>query len=117
MVPVSPWENLVRSIVGFPKYALEYTIGLIIAILTDLHITTLAITAVIGGFVFGSVLGAIFLFFIVYTLSRVASNTANAVGSAGNQIAASNSQVARAIHSILQAQIPVEDVEANGPSD
>jgi len=76
---LSAWENLVRSVVGFPKYIVEWTVGLIVAILTYLHITTLAITAAVGGVYYHNALLGLFLFFILYSASRVAGVIANSI--------------------------------------
>lgn len=83
----SATEQLVGTIIAFPKYAFGWVVGLVIAVLSDLHITTLAITGVLGGFVFGSALIGVFLFFVAYTISRVLSNIADGSVYAGNQVA------------------------------
>jgi small-conductance mechanosensitive channel len=72
-------EALVRALVRFPKYILEWTVGLIVAILSDLHITTLTVTGVAVGFAASSVLVGVAAFFVVYTLSRIISNVADGV--------------------------------------
>lgn len=73
-------EAFVRACVGFLPYALTYTVGLVVAILTDLHITTLAITAVLAGFYTGSILFGVLAFFLLYSASRVVGNIAEAIG-------------------------------------
>lgn len=72
MTPVEPSlaENLVKALVGFPKYIVEWFVGLLIVTLNDLHITTLAVTGVAVGFASGSVLIGIAAFFVAYTASR-----------------------------------------------
>jgi hypothetical protein len=73
-------EALVRACVGFLPYALTYTVGLIVAILTDLHITTLAITGALLGVYTGSILFGVLAFFVLYTASRIMGNVAEAIG-------------------------------------
>jgi hypothetical protein len=93
----SAWENLVRSVVGFPKYIVEWTVGLIVAILTDLHITTLAITAALGGVYYHNALLGLLLFFVLYSASRVAGVIANSIGFGLQGVAETNARVAGAI--------------------
>ncbi len=81
------WEDLVRSIVGLPKYVLGWTGGLVIAILSDLHMTTLAVTGVVAGFALDSWLWGVVAFFALYSLSRVVSTLANAIGFGAQGIA------------------------------
>lgn len=88
----SLWEDLVRAIVGFPKYILGWTVGLIIAALTDLHITALAVTATLAGVFGGSILLGVLVFFAIYSISRVANLTANAIGFGAREIAGATSQ-------------------------
>lgn len=73
-------EALVRAFVEFLPYALTYTVGLIVAILTDLHITTLAITGVLLGAYEGSILFGLAAFFVLYSISRVVGNVAESIG-------------------------------------
>jgi len=115
MEPTQPsaWEHLVRSLIGFPKYILEWTLGLIVAVLTDLHITTLAVTGAISGLYFGDVTLGFLLFFFLYTASRVASMVANSIGIGSQEIGQSNRQVAGAIHSVVQ-QVQTNAQETNG---
>lgn len=75
----STGEVFVRTLVRFPKYIVEWTVGLIIAILSDLHITTLAVTGVAVGFAASSVLIGVAAFFVFYTLSRISSNVADGI--------------------------------------
>lgn len=82
-------EDLVRTIVGFPKYIWGWTLGLIVAILSDLHITTLAVTGVFAGIYGESVILGILVFFVTYSISRVLALTSNAVSYAGQSIASS----------------------------
>lgn len=76
----SPLRQLFRAIIGFPVYFFGWTIGLAVAVLTDLHITTLAISGVLVGLARESVIDGFVAFFILYTLSRIFSNIADAVG-------------------------------------
>jgi hypothetical protein len=98
-------ELVVRALVRFPKYLLEWTVGLLIAVLTDLHITTLAVTAVVVGFAASSVLIGVAAFFAAYTLSRIASNVADGVVFGSRSVAAAISQHAAVVQ---QGQQPAE---------
>jgi hypothetical protein len=73
-------EAFVRACVQFPAYALTYTVGLVVAILTDLHITTLAIAGALLGVYQGSILFGLVAFFILYSISRVVGNVAESIG-------------------------------------
>lgn len=99
MVPEQPslWEDLVRAIVGFPKYIFGWTVGLVIAVLTDLHITALAVTAALAGVYGTSVLLGVLVFFAIYSLSRVANLTANAIGFGAREIAGSTFNAGQAV--------------------
>lgn len=76
----SPLRQLFQAIIGFPAYLFGWTIGLLVAVLTDLHITTLAISGVLVGFARESVIDGFAAFFILYVLSRIFSNVADAIG-------------------------------------
>jgi len=69
-------NKLGTTIVGFPKYIFEWTVGLIIAILSDLHITTLVVTGVAVGFAASSVLIGVATFFVAYSISRIVAHIA-----------------------------------------
>jgi hypothetical protein len=80
-------EELIRALVGFPKFAIGWVVGLIVAIITDLHIATLAVTGILAGFVFHSALVGVFAFFVAYSASRIVSYIANAIGMGTNRLA------------------------------
>jgi hypothetical protein len=111
--PPSAWEVLIRAVVGFPKYILEWVIGLVVAILTDLHITTLAVTAILAGFYFSNPLLGVLIFFAIYSISRVASLTSNAVGFGAREIAGANSSIAGTISQVFQAQAQPQVVKVD----
>lgn len=73
-------KNLFATVKEFPKYASNWIIDLIIVILSDFHVTTLAIVGVLAGFVFHSVLIGFLVFFIFQALSRIVANVAEAIG-------------------------------------
>lgn len=73
-------EELIRALVGFPKYAIQWVGGLVVAVLTDLHMTAITVTAVLLGVAIGSVIWGVTGFFLIYSLSRVVGNLANSVG-------------------------------------
>jgi hypothetical protein len=79
-------ESLIRAFVGFPKYIIQWIGGLIVAILTDLHITTLAVTAVAVGFASSLSVG-IATFFVIYSLSRIIAIIADGYVIGSNRIA------------------------------
>lgn len=114
--PVSVWENLVRTIIGFPKYLLEWTIGLVIAVLSDLHITTLALTGIVSGLALSSVLWGVVVFFGLYSLSRVVALLSNAVGFGFQGLARATSESGYAFANVFtQAQEQhVDTVERPG---
>lgn len=82
MVPQQPSaaEELVRALVGFPKYAAGWVLGLITAILTDLNITTIAVTGVAVGLATSSVLTGLAVFFVVYSLLRGVNLLSSSIG-------------------------------------
>ena len=69
--PLTLRQTLTRVIVGFPKYILEWSLGLLIVVLSDLHITTLAVTGLFIGLAASSVLVGIAAFLVAYTVSRI----------------------------------------------
>lgn len=81
MVPaLTPFKELWNSLVYFPGYFIGWTIGLIVAILTDLHVTTLAVAGLTVGIATDSVSNGFAAFFLLYVFSRVVANLADAVG-------------------------------------
>lgn len=80
-------ENFVLAVVGFPKFAIEWVVGLLIAIMTDLHIAALAVTGVLVGLAVGSVLVGLAAFFVAYSFSRIISYVANAIGTGFGRLA------------------------------
>lgn len=113
MIPQAPpsiAEELVQSVIGFPKFAIEWVIGLIIAILTDLHIASLAVTGLVAGFVFHSVLTGVFVFFLAYSISRIVSYVANAIGTGLGRLADATYKGA-----VYQPQPPIITVEEAPP--
>jgi hypothetical protein len=83
------FKPLAQTVVAFPRYAALWVTGLAIAILSDIYVTALAVTGVVGGLVFHSVLVGVFIFFVAYSLSRVIGNLADSVGYGARGIAAS----------------------------
>jgi hypothetical protein len=63
-------EELVRTIVHLPKYALEWTLGLLIVTLSEYAVTAYLITGVLAGLLAHSVLVGLLVFFGLYTLGR-----------------------------------------------
>jgi hypothetical protein len=77
---LTPFKELWDSLVYFPGYLIGWTVGLIVAILTDLHVTTLAIAGVAVGIATDSISNGFAAFFVLYVFSRVISNLADAIG-------------------------------------
>jgi hypothetical protein len=63
-------EDLVRAILGFPKYAVEYLGSLIVAILTDVNLSTLGAIAVLVGIVKRSVSAGLLALFTGHFIGR-----------------------------------------------
>lgn len=97
----SVWETLVRSIVRFPAYALDWIVGLITVILSDLHVTTLAVTGVVVGLWGGSLLVGLVAFFVLYAVSRIVSNVANSIGFGLGNLAQANHGIAQSVHVVF----------------
>jgi hypothetical protein len=91
---------------GLPKYVFEYTIGLLIAVVTDFHITTLALAGTFVGLARGSVLDGVATFFIIYSLLRIVGNLAEAVGINLRYFANTHGNVVSGLASTLDRQEP-----------
>lgn len=80
MVPsVSLGEQLVRAIIHFPKYLIEFVGGFILSILTDLDLTILTLFGVAVGFLTQSVWWALVLFFGLYVTLRAVGGISDAI--------------------------------------
>lgn len=91
---------------GLPKYVFEYTIGLLIAIVTDFHITTLALAGVAVGFARESVLDGVATFFVIYSVLRIVGNLAEAIGLSLRYIANTHGSVVSNLTTTLDRQEP-----------
>lgn len=94
------------AIKGLPKYAFEYTVGLLIAIVTDFIITTLALAGVSVGFATGSALDGVATFFIIYSVLRIIGNLAEAVGLNLRYLANTHGNVVSGLATSLNEQPP-----------
>ena len=74
------FAQLWKTIKDFPLYISAYTVGLVIAVLRDVHITTLTITGVVLGLALGSIVWGFAVFFIGYSITRIVSNLTDAIG-------------------------------------
>ena len=83
------FNELYETVKDFPAYALGWTVGLVIAILRDVHVTTLVVTGVFVGLLFGSILSGVSVFFILYSLSRTLSNISDSIGFGLNRLSGS----------------------------
>ena len=82
MTPEQPsvGEQIIRALVGFPKYAVAYVLGFYL-ILTDVDMTTLAIIGVLVGILTSplwGVVAALTLWLLFRTLSGVVNPLAQA---------------------------------------
>jgi fucose 4-O-acetylase-like acetyltransferase len=80
MAPISPFREFLDALLQFPAYFVGWTVGLIVAILTDLHVTTLAVAGVATGVAAESLTIGVAAFFVLYVISRIVANLADAVG-------------------------------------
>jgi len=94
-------EEFIRAILNFPKYIFGWFVGLISAILSDVHITTLAVTGALAGLLTGSLLFGLLFFFLLYCVSRIVSNLANAIGFGLQNVAGANAGVGHTIHRVF----------------
>lgn len=74
------FESLKNSVRGFPRYIVQWVGGLVVVVLTDLHMTALAVTGLTVGWATKSPRWGVAAFFVAYTASRVIGNLADAVG-------------------------------------
>jgi len=73
-------EDLVRALVGLPKYVIQYVGGLIVGVLTDFFLTGLAISSVLAALLLSSVLVGFATFFLIYTVLKPFIYLNDAVG-------------------------------------
>lgn len=79
---------------AFPKYILGWVVGLIAAILSDLHITTLAVSGIAVGIASHSIAIGVAAFFVLYSVSRIASYVSDSIGFGTRAISISLSSAA-----------------------
>lgn len=72
-----------------PRYVMDYFFGLLAAMVSDVIITTITLASVALGLAIGHWLLVTAFFFTLYSLLRIASIVANAIGSSGQVIAGS----------------------------
>jgi len=70
--PKSLTELFGQSIAAFPKYIVEWTVSLLIVVLTETIVTTIAVLAVLSGLALHSVLLGLVVFFAAYVFTRAA---------------------------------------------
>jgi hypothetical protein len=68
-----------QTIAHFPKYLTEWTVSLLIVILSETLVTTMAVFSILLAFLLHSVLVGFVAFFGVYTLSRIVYMIADAI--------------------------------------
>jgi hypothetical protein len=99
-------QSSVAALKGLPKYIFEYTVGLLIAVVTDFHITTLALAGAFVGLARGSVLDGVATFFVIYSLLRIVGNLAEAVGINLRYFANTHGTVVSSLSATLDRQEP-----------
>jgi len=99
-------EASAAALKGLPKYVFEYTIGLLIAIVSDFHITTLALAGTAVGFARGSVLDGVATFFVIYSALRIVGNLSEAVGLNLRYLANTHGNVVSGLTATLDRQEP-----------
>ncbi len=68
-------EDLVRTLVNFPKFLAGYVVGLICATLSDLVIFTVLIAAIAIGFLFGNPVAGVAFFFAIHAFTKIIGDT------------------------------------------
>lgn len=92
--PESSFIFLAKRLEYVPRYAMDYFFGLLAAIVSDVTITTIALAAVALGLAVGHWLLVVAFFFTLYSLLRIISIVANAIGSTG-QVMAQNMRMSQ----------------------
>jgi hypothetical protein len=94
-------EDFVRAVVNFPKFLLQYTVGVLIFILSDYNLFTMALLGIVAGFVANAWLVGVLVFLGVYVASRALSA---AIG-----------QVAEAVGHHARIQLQIQERRENPP--
>lgn len=79
-------HEVIDAMINFPMFLFEYTIGLIVMIISDVYIATLALAGGAVGLASNDWKIGLATFFVVYSFSRVVNTVANAVGTTGQNI-------------------------------
>lgn len=95
--------NLLQQLENAPKNLVLYVLGMIGAVVDDYTLVTLTILCVLLGFILGSILIPLAVFFGGYFVLRLVSNVAAAIGHHAQATAQSNAQVAQATVQIAAA--------------
>lgn len=97
-------EMLAKALVELPKYALYYMGGFIVAILTDVSVTTLALFSIVLGFILSWLIG-LGTFLGVYLVLRQWDTMNGAIATGCNAVASQINQHASVVNAWRQAQI------------
>lgn len=82
----SPLVQLAKALEAFPKYAVDYVIGFVVVILTDLLMTSLFLGCVLLAVATTPLIGGTTLL-LAYTAVRIFNAIANAIGGGAMHIA------------------------------
>ena len=84
-------QSLVRelgsAVINFPLFIIEMVTSLLVLVISDIYIATLAIAGGTVGLATGEWEIGLATFFVLYSVSRVVNTVANAIGSAGQNVA------------------------------
>lgn len=88
--PSSNTQLLVEALSHWPRYVADYCVGMIIAVISEPLMTSLLVGSVFLGVLASSVLVALMVFFLVYTVLGTINSIANAIGVGSRSIAQAN---------------------------
>jgi hypothetical protein len=66
-------EQLVRAILGFPKFFVSFLLGFVVIVLVEVDMTAVLLASVVLGFAVKSALWAIFFFLVAWVSLRALS--------------------------------------------
>lgn len=105
--------NFIRAVGGLFTYLPSYVVSLLTAVLSDVYMTTFAITGVAIGLASNWAVG-LAAFFVIYSVARVWGNHTNAVALAGREVSggvqAGAVQLGYAIQQAAQQEIEAPPV-------
>ena len=106
-------QELKATVPKFPLYIINFIASLTAAILSDIVVTTISITAAVVGLTASSVLIGFSTFFVLYTVARLVSHIADTIGFSAIAVERSADKISTAIaQSAIDSETPVYKVEA-----